>query len=100
MDEAGISVRRSPALCAPCARTPLTDGLRKAVRQTLVLAASVNDAELPMTALSEQLAPWYFQNLWRGVQSVENHDLVMRPKGADDTGRMDRIPRAAHPSNA
>jgi 1,4-alpha-glucan branching enzyme len=52
-----------------------------------------------MTALSEQLAPWYFQNLWRGVQGIENHDLVMRPKSADDTGRMDRIPRVADPSN-
>jgi 1,4-alpha-glucan branching enzyme len=80
--------------------TTLTDGLRKAVRQVLQLAANANDDQLPMTALSEQLAPWYFQNLWRGVQGIENHDLVMRPKSSDDTGRMDRIPRVADPSNS
>jgi len=80
--------------------TTLTDGLRKAVRLTLQLAANVNDDPLPMTALSEQLACWYFQNLWRGVQGIENHDLVMRPKSPEDTGRMDRIPRVADPSNS
>ena len=80
--------------------TTLTDGLRKAVRQVLELAATVNDGELPMTVLSQQLAPWYFQNLWRGVQGIENHDLVMRPKSSDDAGRMDRIPRVADPSNS
>jgi len=80
--------------------TTLTDGLRKAVRLTLQLAANVNDDPLPMTALSQQLACWYLQNLWRGVQGIENHDLVMRPKSPDDTGRMDRIPRVADPSNS
>jgi 1,4-alpha-glucan branching enzyme len=38
--------------------------------------------------------------MWRGVQGIENHDLVMRPKSSDDTGRMDRIPRVADPSNS
>jgi 1,4-alpha-glucan branching enzyme len=80
--------------------TTLTDGLRKAIRQVLELAANVNDDELPMTALSQQLAPWYFQYLWCGVQGIENHDLVMRPKSSDDSGRMERIPRVADPSNA
>jgi 1,4-alpha-glucan branching enzyme len=78
----------------------LTDGLRKAIRLTLQQAANANDGPLPMTALGEQLAPVYFQNLWRGVQGIENHDLVLRPKDSKDTGRMDRIARVADPSNS
>ena len=80
--------------------TTMTDELRVAVRSALQLAASLNDGALPMTALGNQLAPTYFQNLWRGVQSLENHDLVMQPKDLNDHGRMDRIGRAADPSNA
>jgi 1,4-alpha-glucan branching enzyme len=80
--------------------TTMTDGLRIALRNVLQSAANVNDDALPITALGQQLAPTYFQNLWRGVQGIENHDLVMRPKSPDDHGRMDRIARVADPSNA
>ena len=80
--------------------TTLTDGLRNTVRQLLQAAANLNDDPLPLTAVSQQLAPACFQNLWRGVQGIENHDLVMRPKSADDTGRMDRIPKVADPLNS
>jgi 1,4-alpha-glucan branching enzyme len=79
--------------------TTMTDGLRIALRNVLQSASYPGEHPLPMTALANQLAPFYLENLWRGVQGIENHDLVMQPKDANDHGRMDRIPRVADPSN-
>jgi 1,4-alpha-glucan branching enzyme len=53
-----------------------------------------------MTRLSEQLSLDYLRNRWRGVNSFENHDLVMQPKDANDRNRMERIPRAAGGAHA
>ena len=41
----------------------------------------------------------YLRDRWRGVNSLENHDLVMQPKDENDCNRMSRIARAADPSN-
>jgi 1,4-alpha-glucan branching enzyme len=79
--------------------TTLTDGLRIALRNVLAAAARLDDEPLPMTALADQLAPAYLRDLWRGVQDIENHDLVLRPKAATDQNRMQRIARAADPAN-
>jgi 1,4-alpha-glucan branching enzyme len=79
--------------------TTLTDGLRIAVRKVLAAAASPNDDALPMTELAERLAPVYLRDLWRGVQGIENHDLILRPKGPAELDRMERIARAADPSD-
>jgi 1,4-alpha-glucan branching enzyme len=77
----------------------LTDGLRIALRNVLAAAAGPTDGPLPMTALGEQLSPEYLRDRWRGVQGIENHDLVLQPKDAADTGRLERIARAADPSS-
>lgn len=79
--------------------TTLTDGLRIALRCVLASAASPDEQPLPLTALGQQLAPEYLHDLWRGVQGTENHDLVLQPKDAHDSGRMDRMARSADPSN-
>jgi len=79
--------------------TTLTDGLRIAVRDVLAAAASPQDGPLPMTELGRQLAAEYLHDLWRGVQGIENHDLVLQPKDAGDTNRLQRIARVADPSN-
>jgi len=80
--------------------TTLTDGLRIAARHVLEAAAMPYDGPVPMTELAEGLAPVYLHDLWRGVQGIENHDLVLKPKEADDSSyRMQRIPRAADPAN-
>lgn len=73
----------------------LTDGLRIAVRNVLAMASDPNSRSLPMGELAEQLAAPYLHDLWRGVQGIENHDLVLAPKDPGDNGRMDRIPRVA-----
>jgi len=73
--------------------------LRIALRNALAAAARLDGGPLPMTALAEQLAPRYLRDLWRGVQDIENHDLVLRPKDPGDHNRMERIARAADPSN-
>jgi 1,4-alpha-glucan branching enzyme len=52
-----------------------------------------------MTRLSDQLGIDYLPNRWRGVNSLENHDLVMQPKDAGDRNRMERIPRVAGGAN-
>jgi 1,4-alpha-glucan branching enzyme len=80
--------------------TTLTDGLRIAVRNVLSIAANPDSGPLPMAYLAEQLGPVYLHDLWRGVQGIENHDLVLHPKDAHDNNRLQRIPRAADPSNA
>ena len=79
--------------------TTMTDGLRIALRNVLRSASFPGEDALPMTALANQLAPSGFPNLWRGVQGMENHDLVMQPKDSNDHNRMDRIPRVADPSD-
>jgi 1,4-alpha-glucan branching enzyme len=79
--------------------TTLTDGLRIAMRNVLAQAAGLHDGPLPMTQLGEHLAAVYLHDLWRGVQGIENHDLVLQPKGPDDRGRLERIARAADPAN-
>jgi 1,4-alpha-glucan branching enzyme len=80
--------------------TTLTDGLRIAVRNILSTAADPNSHALPMHDLAENLAAVYLHDLWRGVQGIENHDLVLQPKDANDLGRVQRIARAADPSNS
>jgi 1,4-alpha-glucan branching enzyme len=79
--------------------TTLTDGLRIAVRDVLSIAANPGSGPLPMAYLGEQLAPVYLHDLWRGVQGIENHDLVLHPKDANDNNRLQRIARVADPSN-
>ncbi len=79
--------------------TTMTDGLRIALRNVLQSASFPGDDPLPVTALANQLAPSGFPNFWRGVQGIENHDLVMQPKDSNDHNRMERIPRVADPSN-
>jgi len=49
--------------------------------------------------LLNQLGLEYLRARWRGVNSLENHDLVMQPKDDSDHNRMDRIARVADPSN-
>jgi 1,4-alpha-glucan branching enzyme len=80
--------------------TTLTDGLRIGVRKVLTAAASPNDGPLPMTALADRLAPEYLRDMWRGVQGIENHDVVLQPKDPGDRDRMQRIARAADPSDS
>ena len=46
-------------------------------------------------ASASQLGLDYLRDRWRGVNSIENHDLVMSPKDAQDHNRMERIPRLA-----
>jgi 1,4-alpha-glucan branching enzyme len=79
--------------------TTMTDGPRIALRKVLESASYPGDHELPMTALANQLGLDYLRDRWRGVQSLENHDLVMQPKDSNDHNRMERIPRVADPSN-
>jgi 1,4-alpha-glucan branching enzyme len=79
--------------------TTMTDGPRTAMREVLAAASVPGDHALPLTRLADQLGLDYLRDRWRGVNSLENHDLVMRPKSADDHDRMDRIPRVADGSN-
>ncbi|HUI58935.1 MAG TPA: alpha-amylase family glycosyl hydrolase, partial [Steroidobacteraceae bacterium] len=79
--------------------TSLTDGLRIAVRNVLAAAASPQDGPLPMEDLGRRLAAEYLHDLWRGVQGIENHDLVLQPKDPGDSGRMERIARVADPAD-
>ncbi len=79
--------------------TTMTDGLRIVLRNVLQSASFPGEDALPIAALANQLAPSGFPNFWRGIQGIENHDLVMQPKDSNDHNRMDRIPRLADPSN-
>jgi 1,4-alpha-glucan branching enzyme len=79
--------------------TTLTDGLRIAVHKVLSAASNPNSSALPMSQLANQLAAAYLHDLWRSVQGIENHDLVLQPKDANDTSREPRIPRLADPSD-
>jgi 1,4-alpha-glucan branching enzyme len=78
----------------------MTDGPRIAIRALLDNASFPGDHPLPMTNVANQLGIDYLRNRWRGVNSLENHDLVMQPKDSNDHNRMQRIPRVADPSNA
>jgi 1,4-alpha-glucan branching enzyme len=80
--------------------TTMTDGPRIAIRSVLSAAAVPGDGPLPMTAVAAQLGLDGLPDRWRGVNSIENHDLVMEPKDESDTHRMPRIARVADPSNA
>lgn len=77
----------------------MTDGPRIAIRELLRAANASGDGPLPMTRVAEQLSLGYLRDRWRGVNSLENHDLVMQPKDTSDRNRMDRIVRVADPSN-
>ncbi|MDR1990144.1 MAG: alpha amylase C-terminal domain-containing protein [Acidobacteriaceae bacterium] len=79
--------------------TTMTDGPRIAIRRVLAEASIPGTHPLPMTVLGAQFGLDYLPNRWRGVNSLENHDLVMQPKG-NDSNRMPRIARLADPSNA
>jgi len=75
--------------------TTMTDGPRIAVRNVLQAASVPGDHSVPMGALLSQLGLDYLRARWRGVNSLENHDLVLRPKSEDDHDRMERIARVA-----
>jgi 1,4-alpha-glucan branching enzyme len=79
--------------------TTMTDGARIAVRELLAAASVPGDHPLPLTRIGEQLGLDYLRDRWRGVNSFENHDLVMQPKDARDTNRMPRLARVADPAN-
>jgi 1,4-alpha-glucan branching enzyme len=80
--------------------TTMTDGPRKGLRDLLAVASVPGSGSLPMSDLAGQLSLDYLRDRWRGVNSLENHDLVMRPKDSNDHNRMERVPRVADPSNA
>jgi 1,4-alpha-glucan branching enzyme len=79
--------------------TTMTDGPRITLRAVLAAASFPGNHALPMTQLAGQLGLDYLRARWRGVNSLENHDLVMQPKDDKDQGRMERIARVADPSN-
>jgi 1,4-alpha-glucan branching enzyme len=79
--------------------TTMTDGPRLAIREVVAAASVPGDGPLPMSRLAGQLSLAYLGDQWRGVNSLENHDLVMQPKDAGDHNRMPRIARLADPSN-
>ena len=80
--------------------TTLTDGPRIAIRDLLSGASVPGSGGLPMTRVAEQIGLNYLRDSWRGVNSLENHDLVMQPKDSNDHNRLLRIPRLADGSNA
>jgi 1,4-alpha-glucan branching enzyme len=79
--------------------TTMTDGPRIAIRDLLGAASIPANHALPMTRVADQLGLDYLRARWRGVNSLENHDLVMQPKDANDHNRMQRIAWVADPSN-
>lgn len=79
--------------------TTMTDGPRIALRDVLSAANVPGEHTLPLTRLAEQLALNYLPARWRGVNSLENHDLVLQPKDSSDNSRMPRVARLADPSD-
>jgi 1,4-alpha-glucan branching enzyme len=78
----------------------MTDGPRIAIRQALAAASFPGDHPLPLERVEAQLGLAYLRDRWRGVNSLENHDLVLQPKDANDHDRLERIARvAADPAN-
>ena len=80
--------------------TTMTDGPRIAIRELVAAASVPGGGPLPMTRVADQLGLGYLRDRWRGVNSLENHDLVMQPKDRDDRNRMPRIPRVADGVNS
>jgi 1,4-alpha-glucan branching enzyme len=78
----------------------MTDGPRIAIRALLEAASVPGSGGLPVGAVAGTLGIDYLRDRWRGVNSLENHDLVMQPKDAGDNNRMDRIARVADRSNS
>ena len=79
--------------------TTMTDGPRIAIRNVLASASIPGGQPLPLSLLADQLSLDYLRDRWRGVNSLENHDLVMQPKDPSDHNRMPRIPVVAVPSD-
>lgn len=79
--------------------TTMTDGPRIALRRVLESASYPGHHPLPLNALAGELGIDYLRDRWRGVNSFENHDLVMVPKDVSDHNRMDRLPRVSDPAN-
>jgi 1,4-alpha-glucan branching enzyme len=77
----------------------MTDGPRIAIRALVAAASAPHDGPLPMSRVADQLSLGYLGDRWRGVNSLENHDLVMQPKDSSDHNRMPRLARLADPSN-
>lgn len=77
----------------------MTDGPRIAIRQALAAASVPGDHPLPLDRMEAALGLGYLRNRWRGVNSLENHDLVLQPKDANDHDRMERIARVADGAN-
>ncbi len=78
----------------------MTDGPRIAIRELIAAASHPASGALPMTRVADQLGSSYLRDRWRGVNSLENHDLVMQPKDLTDNNRMPRIPKLADGSNS
>jgi 1,4-alpha-glucan branching enzyme len=91
---------RTPAEQGAGFDSTMTDGPRIAIRELLSAASVPGDHPLPLTRVLDAMGGEYLRDRWRGVNSLENHDLVMQPKDAHDANRMPRIARAADPSNA
>jgi 1,4-alpha-glucan branching enzyme len=79
--------------------TTMTDGPRIAIRSAIEAASVPGHHALPMARIADQLGLDYLRSRWRGVNSLENHDLVMQPKDANDHNRMPRIARLADGSD-
>jgi glycosidase len=60
--------------------TTMTDGPRIAIRDLLSAASIPVSQALPLTRVADQLGLNYLRDRWRGVNSLENHDLVMQPR--------------------
>jgi 1,4-alpha-glucan branching enzyme len=80
--------------------TTLTDGPRIAIRDVLSIASQPGSGALPLSQVAQQMSLDYLRDHWRGVNGLENHDLVMQPKDANDHDRMPRISRLADGSNS
>src|SRR6185503_7192579 len=78
--------------------TTMTDGPRIAIRELLRVASYPGDHPLPLTQVASQLGLDYLRARWRGVNSLENHDLVMQPKDETDHERLPRMVSVADPS--
>ena len=79
--------------------TTLTNNLRIAIRRVIGQASAPGEGVIAMTELADSLAPQGFASRWQCAQGPENHDVVMRPKDANDHDREERIARVADPAN-
>lgn len=79
--------------------TTMTDEPRIALREVLTAASYPGGHALPLGRLAAALGLDYLRDRWRGINSLENHDLVMLPKDASDGNRMPRLASLADPSN-